>query len=125
MKYVMIALLAAASTAVAYDFSAIQNAVMNNPTVQQEVGKRVIQNTAASVPTTKAGVISALGSLTPEQRAQLMTQANAIAAKLFTPAEAKAVKGFQATPAGQGVMSKLPALAEQLAPVILQMYAGK
>lgn len=125
MKYVMISLLAAASTAVAYDFSALQQAVTNNPQVQQAVGAQVMKNAAATAPTTGAGVLGALSKMTPEQQKMLMTQANAIAAKLFTPAEAKSLKTFQATPQGAGVMNKLPALVEQLAPVIFQMYAGK
>ena len=125
MKYVLVAMLAAASTVVAYDFSAVQNAVMNNPQVQQEVGKRVMQNAAATAPTTGVGMVKALGSLSPAQQQALMVQANALATKLFTPAEQKSLKAFQSTPQGQGVMSKLPALVEQLAPILLQMYATK
>ncbi|HEX2859337.1 MAG TPA: hypothetical protein VHP58_03970 [Alphaproteobacteria bacterium] len=120
-----------AGVAYAYDFSAIQNAVMNDPAVQQQVGAQVMKNpqllTGAAGATGTAGMTGAAGmmaALSPAQKTQLMTQANAIAAKLFTPSEQKSLQAFQATPDGASITGKLPTLVQQLAPVLLQMYAG-
>lgn len=116
-----------AGMAYAYDFSAIQNAIVNDPAVQQQVGAQVMKNpqlltgAAGATGTSAAGMMAALS---PAQKQQLMTQANAIAAKLFTPGEQQSLKAFQATPNGASITSKLPTLVQQLAPVLLQMYAG-
>jgi hypothetical protein len=47
----------------------------------------------------------------------------AIGQKLFTPAEQAKLTAFTATPEGASIVSKMPQLAQQLAPVVLQMYA--
>ncbi len=123
-----------AASAYAVDFNAISNAVMNDPAVQQAVGKQVMQQ-AASNPGAVAtalggaagvsGTLGMLGSLNPAQQQQLVAAAQAIGGKLFTPAEQTALAKFQSSPEGTGIMAKMPALLEQLAPVVMQMYATK
>lgn len=65
------------------------------------------------------------GSLNTTQQASLMQQAMAMANQSFTPQEQASLNAFTATPEGQSIMAKLPGLIQQLAPVVLQMYAGQ
>lgn len=64
------------------------------------------------------------GSLNPTQQATLMQQALGMANQTFTAKEQASFNAFTATPEGQSIMAKLPVLIQQLAPVVLQMYAG-
>lgn len=101
----------------------------SNPAVQQAVLQQALSGATAKAATGKGAMATALATLTPEQTALLTQKAQAIAAKLFTAKEQKALTAFQTSPEGAGVMGKMPALMQQLAPVILQMYmapaAGK
>jgi len=65
------------------------------------------------------------GSLSPQQQASLLQQTMGVANKNFTPQEQASLNAFAATPEGQSIMAKLPGVIQQLAPVVLQMYAGQ
>ena len=65
------------------------------------------------------------GSLSAPQQASLLQQTMGIANKSFTPQEQASLNAFAATPEGQSIMAKLPGVIQQLAPVVLQMYAGQ
>jgi hypothetical protein len=65
------------------------------------------------------------GSLNTQQQATLLQQTMAVANKSFTPQEQASLNAFTATPEGQSIMAKLPGVIQQLAPVVLQMYAGQ
>jgi hypothetical protein len=112
--------LCAIASAYALDFSAMQQQLLANPAVQQQLATTAAQ-TAASNPQMLS---QAIASLTPQQQTTLAGQAQAIAAKVFTPAENTKLTAFAATPEGKGIIAKLPQFAEQLMPVVLQMYAG-
>lgn len=113
--------LCAIASAYALDFSAMQQQLLANPAVQQQLAATAAQ-TAASNPQM---LTQAIASLTPQQQSTLAAQAQAIAAKVFTPAENASLNAFTATPEGQGIMAKLPQFAQQLMPVILQLVAGQ
>ncbi|TKW61889.1 MAG: hypothetical protein DI628_04520 [Blastochloris viridis] len=65
------------------------------------------------------------GSLSPQQQASLLQQTMGVANKNFTPQEQASLNAFAATPEGQSIMAKLPGVIQQLAPMVLQMYAGQ
>lgn len=111
---------AAAAHAQQFDLNQLQNTVMSNPQVQQAVGQAVMQN-AAKNPAALAG---GFASMTPAQTSAFGTQAQAAVAKLLTPSENKSLTTFAASPDGQGIMAKLPEIAQALAPLVMQAYAG-
>lgn len=100
-----------------FDFNAIGKQLMANPAVQQQVA-----TTAANNPQL---VSQFANSLTPAQQTTLSQQALEVAKQMLTPAEQTALTQFQSTPEGAGVMAKLPAIIQQLAPTLLQMYAAQ
>jgi hypothetical protein len=140
----------------AYDFSAIQQQIMNDPSVQQAVGQQVMKQ-ATTNPAGTANVLggmlgaggaagatggnmstllgAVLGNKTAAKtpitaapatgNAALMATAQAAMAKVLTPTEQKSLQAYSATPTGASVMSKMPALVEQLMPIMLQMYGAK
>ena len=65
------------------------------------------------------------GSLNTTQQASLLQQTMTMANKTFTPQEQASLNAFAATPEGQSIMAKLPGVIQQLAPVVMQMYAGQ
>lgn len=108
---------------------AVQQAAVqaaSNPAVQQAVLQQALAGSANPVPTAtgKGALATALATLTPQQTALLTQKAQGIASKLFTAKEQTALSAFQASPEGSSIMGKMPLLMEQLAPVILQMYAS-
>ncbi len=64
------------------------------------------------------------GSLTPQQQATLTTQALGVAQQNLTKAEQAKLTAFTASPEGASIAAKLPQIVQQLAPTLLQMYAG-
>ncbi|RYG60214.1 MAG: hypothetical protein EON60_07935 [Alphaproteobacteria bacterium] len=64
------------------------------------------------------------GSLTPQQQVAFTQQALAVTQRNLTPAEQAKLTAFTASPEGASIASKLPQIMQQLAPVLLQMYAG-
>lgn len=112
--------LCAIASTYALDFAAMQKQLMANPAIQQQLATTAAQ-TAASNPQL---LTSAIANLTPQQQTTLSQKAMAIAAQVFTPAENAKLTAFTATPEGQGIVAKLPAFAEQLMPVVMQMVAG-
>ncbi|MBI1308330.1 MAG: hypothetical protein GC129_00530 [Proteobacteria bacterium] len=113
-----------AATASAYDFTALQQQLMASPAAQQAVAQTVASNPQLAT-STASSMATMLGNLTPSQTQLLSTQVQAITQKLFTPAEQTKLTQFQATPEGASIVSKLPALAQQLAPVLLQLYMSQ
>ncbi len=65
------------------------------------------------------------GSLNTQQQASLLQQTMSVANKSFTPQEQASLNAFASTPEGQSIMAKLPGVIQQLAPMVLQMYAGQ
>lgn len=65
------------------------------------------------------------GSLSPQQQASLLQQTMGVANQNFTPKEQASLNAFASTPEGQSIMAKLPGVIQQLAPVVMQMYAGQ
>ncbi len=64
------------------------------------------------------------GALSSQQQATLSTQALSAIKQVLTPAEQAKLTAFTASPEGASIASKLPQIMQQLAPVMLQMYAG-
>jgi hypothetical protein len=115
MKRILALMLALPFAAQAYDLNAIQQQLMNNPEVQQAVGAQVMKQ--ATKPTAAAAATG--------QNALLMQAFNAAASKYLTPAETKSLNAYKASPTGASVMAKLPQIAQELMPVLLQMYGKK
>lgn len=65
------------------------------------------------------------GNLNTQQQATLLQQTLSVANRNFTPQEQASLNAFAATPEGQSIMAKLPGVIQQLAPVVMQMYAGQ
>ena len=131
----VLAVVAIAATAQAqggYDFGAIARQVAASPAAQQamqspaaqQAQQAVMQQALQQAAANPQLLTQMANSLSPSQQATLMQQALTIGQQIFTPAEQAKLTAFTATPEGASIASKLPLLAQQLAPVVLQMYAS-
>jgi len=109
--------LAGAAVAQTVDFSAI----LANPQVQQALGQQIVGGAMANNAGNPAGGFS---TMTPAQANTLAVQAQAIANKYLTKAEQDKLEQFQASAEGQSIISKIPQMANELAPLLLQAYMG-
>jgi hypothetical protein len=113
------AMVAAAGVAAAQavDFGSI----LSNPQVQQALGQQIVGGAMANNQGNPAGGFS---TMTPAQANTLAVQAQAIANKYLTKAEQDKLEAFQASPEGQAIIAKMPQMANELAPLLLQAYMG-
>lgn len=125
----IVAVIATATVAHAqtFDLGAIQKQLAASPAAQQAsqgLQQQMMQQALTEAANNPQLVAKMAGSLSPSQQSTIMTKAMSIGQTLFTPAEQAKLASFGATPEGAGIMAKLPQLAQQLAPTVLQMYAG-
>lgn len=114
---VVVAGAAQAQTAQQIDLSK----VLANPQVQQMLGQQIVGGAMANNAGNPAG---GFATMTPAQANTLAVQAQAIANKYLTKAEQDKLEAFQASPEGQAIISKMPQMANELAPLLLQAYMG-
>ena len=94
-----------------------------NPLMQQ-AQQAVMQQALQQLAANPQMLTQMAASLTPQQQATLTTQALSVAQKNLTTAEQAKLTAFTASPEGASIAAKLPQIVQQLAPVLLQMYAG-
>lgn len=94
-----------------------------NPLAQQAQAA-VMQQALQQVASNPQLLSQMAGSLTPQQQVAFTQQALAVTQRNLTPAEQAKLTAFTASPEGASIASKLPQIMQQLAPVLLQMYAG-
>lgn len=94
-----------------------------NPLAQQ-AQQAIMQQAMQQVASNPQLLSQMAGSLTPQQQASFTQQALAAMQKNLTPAEQAKLTAFTASPEGASIAAKLPQIMQQLAPVLLQMYAG-
>ena len=124
--------LAATASAQGFDFGALAKQAAASPLAQQAMAspaaqqaqQAVMQQALQQAAANPQLLTSMASSLSPAQQSTLMQQALVIGQKLFTPAEQAKLTSFMATPEGAGIAAKIPQLAQQLAPTVLQMVAS-
>lgn len=109
--------LAGTAGAQALDFGNL----LSNPQIQQALGQQIVGSAMANNAGNPAGGFS---TMTAAQANTLAEQAQAIANKYLTKGEQDKLAQFQASPEGQSIVSKMPQMANELAPLLLQAYLG-
>lgn len=135
MKYLLTLLMlpatifvAAQAQAQGLNLQALQQQLSANPAAQQAMQQgqqAILQQALQQLAANPQMLMQMAGSLTPQQQATLMQQAMAAGQQIFTPAEQAKLTAFTSSPEGASIAAKLPLLVQQLAPVVLQMYAGQ
>ncbi len=95
--------------------------LLANPQLQQMLGQQIVGGAMANNAGNPAGGFS---TMTPAQANTLAVQAQAIANKYLSKAEQDKLEQFQASAEGQSIISKMPQMANELAPLLLQAYMG-
>lgn len=102
-------------------YQTIGQQLMANPQLQQAIAGQVIQGAMANNQGNPAG---GFASMNASEATALAGQAQAIANKYLTKAEQDKLAAFQASPEGQSIIAKMPQMANELAPLLLQAYLG-
>lgn len=112
-----------AAQAQGFDLNALQKQMAANPAMQQ-MQQQMMQQALLEASKNPQMIAQMANALSPQQQATLMQQAMAMGQKMFTPAEQAKLAEFTSSPEGASIAAKLPQMAQQLAPVVLQMYAA-
>lgn len=88
---------------------------------QQMLMQQALQQLAANPQL----VTQMAASLSAQQQASLKDRMMSVAKNVLTPAEQTSLNTFASTPEGASIAAKMPQIVQQMAPVVLQMYASQ
>lgn len=121
LALVALAGVAVAQTTGSSAYQTLGQQLMANPQLQQAIAGQMVQGAMANNAGNPAG---GFASMNASDATALAGQAQAIANKYLTAGEQAKLTAFQSSPEGQAIIAKLPQMANELAPLLLQAYLG-